>query len=178
MTPAKDPGAAGKTSASSKRARSSAAPNKPAAAAKPAAEKPATSRSKKAAPAATPKSKATSSRSSKTTPPPAATPPWPVATRAPRAAKPIAQDPVVDAPVVDQAPEIPAAASTSKARGPRGPYNVMRIEKKAVTYRLPLDVIALVGEARAEAAAAGERLTHDEAISRAVRWFYGKRRRR
>lgn len=60
----------------------------------------------------------------------------------------------------------------------RGPYNVQRIEKKSVTYRLPPDVIEYIDQARDEAAARGDRLTKDEAITMAVRAFWGGKRQR
>jgi hypothetical protein len=55
---------------------------------------------------------------------------------------------------------------------------VKHIDKKATTLRLPLDVLQLIDEARTAAAEAGDRLTKDEAVTQALRWYYGKRRRR
>ncbi len=129
----------------------------------------------KQASAATRKTPASSKSSSKATPPPAAKP-APKKPAPKRAAKPTPAAPAVDEVVVDQAAEATQTAPEKKRT--RGPYNVKHIESRAVTYRLPLDVLALIDEARSEAAAGGERLTHHEAVSRAVRWYYGKRRRR
>ncbi|GAB2708081.1 hypothetical protein AB1285_26465 [Microbacterium sp. NRRL B-14842] len=60
----------------------------------------------------------------------------------------------------------------------RGPYNVQRIEKHPATFRLPPDVFEYINQARDEAAARGDRLTKDEAITMAVRAFWGGKRQR
>ncbi|MFT4284356.1 MAG: hypothetical protein QM598_05920 [Protaetiibacter sp.] len=132
------------------------------------------STSKQASPT-TRKPPASNKSSSNATPPPAAKP-APKKPAPQRAARKPTPATAVEEVAVDQAPEATQAVPQKKAT--RGPYNVKHIESRAVTYRLPLDVLALIDEARSEAAAGGERLTHHEAVSRAVRWYYGKRRRR
>lgn len=67
----------------------------------------------------------------------------------------------------------PAAGTSSTST-----YNVVGPVKKAATYRLPMDVFELINGAIQEAAANGDRLTRDEAVTQAIRYFYGKRRRR
>lgn len=85
----------------------------------------------------------------------------------------------VEDEAVEQVDETTEEASTSPRVGKkRGPYNVQRIEKKPVTYRLPPDVIEYIDQARDEAAARGDRLTKDEAITMAVRAFWGGKRQR
>lgn len=91
--------------------------------------------------------------------------------RAPRPAADQDVDPV-DTP----ATAAPAAAPATGKK--RGPYNVQRVNKKPASYRLPPDVIELIDTARNEAAERGDRLTKDEAITMAVRSFWGKRRQR
>lgn len=66
----------------------------------------------------------------------------------------------------------------ARASKPRGPYNVKKVDKKAATYRLPPDVHELIDRARQESAENGIRLTKDDAVTAAVRNFYGGRRRR
>lgn len=94
--------------------------------------------------------------------------------RAPRPAADQDVDPV-DTPAT-AAPAAPAAAPPAGKK--RGPYNVQRVNKKPASYRLPPDVIELIDAARNEAAERGDRLTKDEAITMAVRSFWGKRRQR
>jgi hypothetical protein len=72
----------------------------------------------------------------------------------------------------------PASRKSQPKGEPRGSYNVIKVAKKAQTFRLPQDVFDLIEQAQAEAAAAGNRLTNDEAITQAVRGYYGGRRRR
>jgi hypothetical protein len=91
---------------------------------------------------------------------------------APRSLEPVA--PIDDAETPASEPEKKKPAP----RGPRGPYNTVKVEKRTQTFRLPLDVFELIAAAQAEAAQAGNKLTNDEAVTQAVRWFYGKRRRR
>lgn len=69
-------------------------------------------------------------------------------------------------------------SSVKRVGKKRGPYNVQRIEKKAATFRLPPDVIEYIDRARDEAAVRGDRLTKDEAVTMAVRSFWGGRRQR
>lgn len=66
----------------------------------------------------------------------------------------------------------------SPAAKKRGPYNVQRIPKKAATFRLPPDVLEYIDQARDQAAARGDRLTKDEAVTMAVRAFWGGKRQR
>lgn len=97
--------------------------------------------------------------------------------RAPRPAADQDVDPVdTPATAAPAAPAAPAAAPPSGKK--RGPYNVQRVNKKPASYRLPPDVIELIDAARNEAAERGDRLTKDEAITMAVRSFWGKRRQR
>jgi hypothetical protein len=56
--------------------------------------------------------------------------------------------------------------------------NLARPIKKAATFRLPPDVFELVDAEIAAEAALGNRLTKDDAITRAVRAAYGKKGRR
>ncbi|MDZ5146313.1 hypothetical protein [Microbacterium testaceum] len=101
--------------------------------------------------------------------------------RAPRPAPDENIDPVAPTPVPAASPTpapAPAPAPTTKTGKKRGPYNVVRIEKKPATYRLPLDVHEIIDNARNEAAARGDRLTNDEVITMAVRAFWGKKRQR
>lgn len=76
---------------------------------------------------------------------------------------------------VEEAPTEPTQPPPPRTRGP---YNVKHVEKKAATYRLPLDAIQLIEDARTAAAEEGNRLTKDDAVTQAIRWYYGKRRRR
>jgi len=93
--------------------------------------------------------------------------------RAPRPAADDAIDPV------DPHPDIAGAPKKSPQAGKkRGPYNVQRVDKRPASYRLPPDVIELIDQARAEAAARGDRLTKDEAVTMAVRSFWGGKRQR
>jgi len=69
-------------------------------------------------------------------------------------------------------------APAPRRYGPRGPYNVKRVDKKAATFRLPPDVLELIDNAREDAANNGVRLTKDDAVTAAIRAFYGKGRRR
>lgn len=80
----------------------------------------------------------------------------------------------------DDAAGVESAESSAPARAtkPRGPYNVKKVDKKAATYRLPPDVHELIDRARQESAENGIRLTKDDAVTAAVRNFYGGRRRR
>jgi hypothetical protein len=93
--------------------------------------------------------------------------------RAPRPAADQDIDPI-------DTPTTPAAAAPASPRTgkKRGPYNVQRVNKVPASYRLPPDVIELIDNARNEAAERGDRLTKDEAITMAVRSFWGKRRQR
>lgn len=93
--------------------------------------------------------------------------------RMPRPAADEDRDPV---DVGTAEPQAPAKASTP--RKPRGPYNVVHVERVQVSYRLPPDAVELVEAAKLEAAARGDRLTKDDAVAQAIRGFYGKRRRR
>jgi len=79
---------------------------------------------------------------------------------------------------INQTSEAVEEPTSPRAGKKRGPYNVQRIEKKAATYRLPADVINYIDEARNEAAVRGDRLTKDEAITMAVRAFWGGKRQR
>lgn len=78
-------------------------------------------------------------------------------------------------PVDETTDEAPTSPRVGKKRGP---YNVQRIEKHPATFRLPPDVFEYIDQARDEAAARGDRLTKDEAITMAVRAFWGKKRQR
>ena len=82
-------------------------------------------------------------------------------------------------PVPDEETE-PAAPAAKPARQgkPRGPYNVKKVNKKAATFRLPPDVLELIDNAREEAAQSGVRLTKDDAVTAAIRHYYGSSRRR
>lgn len=60
----------------------------------------------------------------------------------------------------------------------RGPYNVQRIDKRPASFRLPPDVLELINKAREEATANGTRLTKDDAVTMAIRAFWGKKRQR
>ena len=91
--------------------------------------------------------------------------------RAPRPAADEHLDPV------DTAPQA-APATSSRVGKKRGPYNVKHGEKNAATYRLPPDVHELIDRAREEAAANGDRLTKDDAVTAAIRYYYGRKRRR
>lgn len=93
--------------------------------------------------------------------------------RAPQPAADEDRDPIDSGPVTP-----PPAKKASPAKGkPRGPYNVVRVEKIQVSYRLPPDAVAIIEDARAEAAQNGDRLTKDDAVAQAIR-YWGKRRRR
>lgn len=70
------------------------------------------------------------------------------------------------------------AATSSRVGKKRGPYNVKHVVKKAATFRLPPDVHELIDQAREEAAANGDRLTKDDAVTAAIRAYYGRKRRR
>lgn len=94
--------------------------------------------------------------------------------RAPQPAADEGRDPVDTTPVTSAPAKKPSA---SKGK-PRGPYNVVRVDKKPVSYRLPADVIALIEQARVDAAKNGERLTNDDVVAQAIRAHWGKRRRR
>lgn len=94
--------------------------------------------------------------------------------RAPRPAADDGIDPVD--PHLEVAEEAPKRSSQAGKK--RGPYNVQRVEKVPASYRLPPDVIELINQARAEAAARGDRLTKDEAVTMAVRSFWGGKRQR
>lgn len=59
----------------------------------------------------------------------------------------------------------------------RGKYNVPHVIKIPTSVRVPLDVVDLIDTACREAARRGERLTRDEAVSRSVRAFWGKKKR-
>lgn len=72
----------------------------------------------------------------------------------------------------------PPAAKTSRQGKPRGPYNVKKVDKRAATFRLPPDVLELIDNAREEAAQSGVRLTKDDAVTAAIRHYYGSSRRR
>lgn len=76
---------------------------------------------------------------------------------------------------IDTSPAPPASPRQGK---PRGPYNVQKLDKSPVSFRLPPDAIALIEQARAEATARGERLTKDDAMTMAIRAFWGKKRQR
>ncbi len=81
--------------------------------------------------------------------------------------------------VTDQEPETTTpAANTSRQGKPRGPYNVKKVDKRAATFRLPPDVLELIDNAREEAAQSGVRLTKDDAVTAAIRHYYGSSRRR
>lgn len=67
------------------------------------------------------------------------------------------------------------AQPTGTKRGPRGPYNVVRVNRKAQTFRLPPDVFELIRAAREDAAERGDRLTNDDAVIQAVRSYWGRR---
>lgn len=86
----------------------------------------------------------------------------------------LTEDENVD-PANETTDEAPASPRTGKKRGP---YNVQRIEKHPATFRLPPDVLEYIDQARNEAAARGDRLTKDEAITMAVRAFWGGKRQR
>ena len=90
--------------------------------------------------------------------------------------------PAADANVdpVDTTPPAPPAAEQASPRTgkKRGPYNVQRVDKKAATFRLPPDVFEFIDQARNEAAARGDRLTKDEAVTMAIRSFWGGKRQR
>lgn len=73
---------------------------------------------------------------------------------------------------VDVAPEETLSAPTTTRTQK---YNVTRPVKRAVTYRLPLDVIALIEAEIFAEAEAGNRLTKDDAVTRAVRASFGKK---
>ncbi len=72
----------------------------------------------------------------------------------------------------------PTASKPSRQGKPRGPYNVKKVDKKAATFRLPPDVLELIDNAREEAAQSGVRLTKDDAVTAAIRHYYGSSRRR
>jgi hypothetical protein len=93
--------------------------------------------------------------------------------RSPRPAADDGIDPVHPHPEIAEAPKKSAQAGKK-----RGPYNVQRVDKRPASYRLPPDVIELIDQARAEAAARGDRLTKDEAVTMAVRSFWGGKRQR
>lgn len=93
--------------------------------------------------------------------------------RMPRPAADEDRDPV---DVGTAEPAAPTKAPTP--RKPRGPYNVVHVERVQVSYRLPPDAVELVEAAKLEAAARGDRLTKDDAVAQAIRGFYGKKRRR
>lgn len=95
--------------------------------------------------------------------------------RAPLKPVPRPADAEVTKPADETNKETPVSPRVGKKRGP---YNVQRIEKKAATYRLPADVHEYIDQARQEAAARGDRLTNDEAVTMAVRAFWGGKRQR
>ena len=75
-------------------------------------------------------------------------------------------------------PQAAKPVKTPQPRKPRGPYNVIHVERVQVSYRLPPDAVELIEAAKLEAAARGDRLTKDDAVAQAIRGFYGKKRRR
>ncbi|MBG0716891.1 hypothetical protein G3N18_02155 [Microbacterium sp. 2C] len=75
-------------------------------------------------------------------------------------------------------PTTAAAAKSPRQGKPRGPYNVKKVDKKPATFRLPPDVLELIDNAREEAAESGVRLTKDDAVTAAIRHYYGGSRRR
>lgn len=93
--------------------------------------------------------------------------------RAPRPAADEGVDPVD--PISEP---VPAPTTTTPTGKKRGPYNVQRVDKKPASFRLPPDVLDYIAQARNEAAARGDRLTNDEAVTMAVRAFWGKKRQR
>lgn len=92
--------------------------------------------------------------------------------RAPRPAADANVDPIDTAPTASVVEEAPAAEKVVKKRGP---YNVQRVKKTAVTTRQPDDVIELIELARNDAAAKGDRLTKDEVVTKAVRAYWGRK---
>lgn len=79
----------------------------------------------------------------------------------------------------DEETQTDAAAERPRREGkPRGPYNVKKVDKKPATFRLPPDVLELIDNAREEAAQSGVRLTKDDAVTAAIRHYYGSSRRR
>lgn len=80
--------------------------------------------------------------------------------------------------VTDDETETETPAKPSRQGKPRGPYNVKKVDKRAATFRLPPDVLELIDKAREEAAQSGVRLTKDDAVTAAIRHYYGSSRRR
>lgn len=100
-----------------------------------------------------------------------------VTTKTPTAHSRTSPAPAAPDPSVEVAP--PALEAVKPiSRGPRGPYNIVRVNKKAATFRLPQDVLDLIRVAQEEAASLGRKLTNDDAVAEAVRGHYGRRRRR
>ena len=94
--------------------------------------------------------------------------------RAPRPAADDGIDPVDPQP--EQATE--QTKTSPQAGKKRGPYNVQRVNKMPASFRLPPDVIELIDQARNDFAARGDRLTKDEAVTMAIRSFWGGKRQR
>lgn len=130
-----------------------AAPKKPTAAAKP--------RARKAAP---PAEEVTSDLDQ------AATSEAPA--RAPRAS----QKPAAASATPPESAE--AETPPPPAKKKRGPYNVVYVQKKPFSARLPDDVLELISWAKHDAASHGDRLSNDEIITMAVRAYWGRKRRR
>lgn len=85
----------------------------------------------------------------------------------------------------EDAPQAQSAPVPGQTPGPqsrmgkkRGPYNTPKLATVAVTVRLEPETLKLLEDAVDEKAAAGIRLTKQEAVAQAIRWYWGKRRRR
>lgn len=72
--------------------------------------------------------------------------------------------------VIDEPKAAPTARTTTTKT-----YNVTRPVKKAATYRLPQDALDLIEAEISAEAEAGNRLTKDDAVTRALRATYGKK---
>lgn len=91
--------------------------------------------------------------------------------RAPRRAPDENVDPV-------DTPSTPKKTASSATGKKRGPYNVKRVKKTAMTVRLTDDVHAIIDRAQELAAADGDRLTNDDVVIEAVRAYWGRKNRR
>lgn len=75
-------------------------------------------------------------------------------------------------------PESAEAETPPPAKKKRGPYNVVYVQKKPVSIRLPDDALELMDWAKQNAASRGDRLTKDEIVTVALRAYWGRKRRR
>lgn len=84
----------------------------------------------------------------------------------------------VPRPAADEGIDPVDSTAPSQKGKKRGPYNVQRLNKQPASFRLPPDVIDMIDQARQQATERGEKLTKDDAVTMAIRSFWGKKRQR